>query len=346
MAAGFVSCLLLVMAPRESKSASPVSDLPSSGLVLIFAAAALWSLNGALIKLIHADGHGPDGLVIAFYRSLFAGLALLPLARGKFHTLRSFRQPRGSGGGSHEPSRPVPLPHALRHSLFSWRPAAVACVAFFTLMTVCFVVANTKTEAANAIILQYTSTFWVFGLSGPLLGERPHSKDLWILGVAMVGIGVIFAGNASGDLLGLVIALGAGLFYALLTLMIRLLRDADPAAITVANNLGAALVLFPVVWFTGDLMISGRELVLLVIMGVVQLGLPYYLYSLGLARVRAYQAAVVTLLEPVLVPVWTYLAVREGVPMMTVIGGGVILAALLLFIRAARRSAALGGDGG
>lgn len=210
-------------------------------------------------------------------------------------------------------------------------------------MTVCFVIASTKTEAANAIILQYTSTFWVFCLSGPLLGERPRAKDVWILGLAMIGIGIIFVGNASGDLLGLVIALGAGLFYGLLTLMIRLLRNADPAALTVANNLGAALVLFPVVWFTGGFLVSGRECALLVIMGVVQLGLPYYLYSLGLARVPAYQAAVVTLLEPVLVPVWTYLAVKEAVPMVTVVGGGVILAALLLFIRAARKSAALGG---
>ncbi len=331
------------MAPRESKSANVLSGRDSSGLVLIFGAAALWSLNGALIKLIHSDGRGPDGVVIAFYRSLVAGLFLLPLARGKFHTLRSFGRQRGSGGGFHNPSRPVPLPLEIRHWPFSWRPAALACVAFFTLMTVCFVVANTRTEAANVIILQYTSTFWVFGLSGPLLGERPHAKDLWILGLAMVGIGIIFVGNASADLLGLVIALGSGLFYGLLTLMIRLLRDADPAAVTVANNLGASLVLFPVVLFTGGFLVSGRECVLLVIMGVVQLGLPYYLYSLGLARVRAYQAAVVTLLEPVLVPVWTYLAVREGVPMMTVVGGGVILAALLLFIRAARKSAALGG---
>ncbi len=292
-----------------------------AGLLFILLAAVLWSLNGALIKFIYRDGAGPEGVTIAFYRSLIGGLFLLPLARGRFHTL--LRPAPGAVGGKRR-----------------LRPAALWCCIFFTTMTVCFVTAMTMTAAANAIILQYTSTFWIFGLSPLVLGERARLRDLAVLALAMAGIVIIFVGNAGTSLAGLTIALAAGLFYGLLTLMIRRLRDADSAAVTVANTLGSAIIMLPLVAMMGEFAVSGRIAALLVAMGVLQFGLPYWLYSLGLARVPAYQVALITLLEPVLVPLWTWLAVGERVPGWTAVGGGVILAALLIFVVVARRAPA------
>jgi len=312
-------------APAPSRLGPPGDPGPARsyrwGITLLFAAAVLWSLNGALIKLINEGGRGPHGVTIAFYRSLFAGLFLLPLARGKLHTLRSLGRSPGDDG------RPAPR---------GLRPAAVACVVLFTLMTASFVVANTMTKAANVIILQYTSTFWIFGLSPWVVREKPRAGDVWILGLAMAGIAIIFAGNVAASLSGLVIALASGMFFGLLTLMIRRLRDCDSAAVTVLNNLGSAALLLPAAWVIGELILSPRGWVLLVAMGVVQFGIPYYLYTLGLTRVPAHQAALITIAEPVLVPVWTYLAVKEAVPLTTVAGGGVVLMALVIFIRKAR----------
>jgi drug/metabolite transporter (DMT)-like permease len=299
------------------------------GIILLLAAACLWSLNGALIKLIHQGGEGPHAVTIAFYRSLFAGLFLLPLARGKFHTL--FIRPHGHASVDHatRPNRGTRNPV---RRLLTLRPAAISCVVFFTLMTVCFVLATTKTEAANAIILQYTSTFWIFGLSPLVLGERPGRRDLRVLALAMIGIAIIFAGRMATDLGALLIALTAGLCYALQTLMIRRMRDSDSAAIIVLSTLGSAVLLLPAALLVGHLIVTPRELGLLILMGVVQFGLPYYLYARALTRVPAYHAALITLTEPVLVPVWTYMAVSEKVPLTTVVGGAVILASLALFL--------------
>ncbi|MEK6676029.1 MAG: DMT family transporter [Planctomycetota bacterium] len=295
------------------------------GIFFLILAAVLWSLNGALINLVYEDGHGPHGVTIAFYRSLFAGLFLWPLAHGKFKTLR--------GVGPDETS-----PRGIR-------PAVFCCVLAFVSMTTCFVVANTMTEAANAIILQYTSTFWVFGLATLITGETPSRGELPVLALAGVGVSIIFLGGLwAGDrtnLAGLGIALGAGLFYGLLTLLLRRVRECDAAAITVVNNLGSAILLFPIVLVVGDVWLSTRAWWILMLMGAVQLGLPYYFFSLGLARVPAHQAALITMLEPILVPIWAYLAVKQPVPPQTVIGGGVILAALLLFIASKRKRSVL-----
>ncbi len=301
------------------------------GFALLVVAALFWSLSGALIKLVYEDGAGPHGVTIAFYRSLFAGLFILPLALRRVSTSAGTLKSRGSTRLASLLAAPGTL------SILRLRPAAFCCMVFFTCMTVCFVVANTMTEAANAIILQYTSTFWIFSLSPWLLKERPHGRDLGFLALAMVGIGIIFAGNAGTDLVGLVVALVSGLFFGLLTMMIRQLRDSDSAAVTLLNNLGSALLLLPVVAMVGQFQMSPRAWALIVTLGVVQFGLPYYLYTLALARVPAYQAALVTLLEPVLVPVWTYLAVREEPPVETLFGGAVILVALVAFILSASR---------
>jgi len=314
-----------------------------TGIALVAVASLLWSLNGALIKIVSDRGHGPGGVSIAFYRSLIGGLFLLPLTRGKWVT-------RGPAG---------------KTSSLLKRPAALWCVVFFSLMTLSFVVANTITQAASVIILQYTSTFWIFGLSPMILKERPRSSDLWILALAMIGIVVIFfgepawnalfgqgqevaTGSAPGDdsstkLKGMTIALTSGLFYALLTLMIRRLRDANSAAVTVMNNLGSAILLFPLVVAVGGLALTSRSLGLLIFMGIVQFGVPYYLYTLGLKRIPAYQGALITLLEPVLVPIWAVLAIgsSEMPHFWTLLGGSVIFVALLLFVNAARRAQAL-----
>lgn len=287
-----------------------------TGVILVLAAAVLWSLNGALIKLLDAGGAEPNA--IAFYRSLFAGLFLLPFVRRRgFATLR---------------------PRAPAQARWPIRPAAAACVLFFTLMTLCFVTASVKTEAANAIILQYTSTFWIFILSPLVLRERPSGRATGVLVLAMIGIAVIFAGEGATDLAGLLIALGSGLSYGLLIMMIRRMRDSDSGAVTVVNCLGSALLLVPVLWIWGGWNVSMPNLLLLLLMGVVQFGLPYYLISLGLRRVPAYQAALLTLCEPVLNPLWAWLAVGEGISGATATGGGVIVLALVIHARQSRRS--------
>jgi len=309
---------------RGGEAGDPPIRQYAVGLGLLLATAMLWSLNGALVKLIHLDGQGPSALAIAFYRSLFAGLFLVPLGIKRLGTLRTAAAALPDGAEPDAaPRRPFPY----------IRPAALCCVLFFAAMTVCFVGAMTSTEAANAIILQYTSTFWIFGLSPLLLGERARRGEWSILALAMVGVLVIFFGRGATDQFGLTIALASGLFYALLTMMIRRLRDADAGAVTLLNNLGSALLILPVVLVFGELWLSTRSLLLLIVMGVVQFGLPYWLYTIALKRVPAYQVGMLTLIEPLLVPLWTWLAVGEAVPMPTVIGGGIVLTALAVFAR-------------
>jgi DME family drug/metabolite transporter len=264
------------------------SRLLDARLALV-GAGMLWSLGGVCIKSLTA---GP--VAIAGYRCLFAAMAVLPfLRRGEWPP---------------------------------WRELAVS-VGLYGLMLVTYIAAVQGTTAANANLLQYTAPIYVILLSPWLLGERVRREDARAVGVSLVGVAILFAGNWRGaEARGLVLGLLSGLLFGVFMLWQRRLRASRPVALVFANNLGAALLVLP---FAGaDLAPGGGALGLLAFMGVVQFGIPYLLFTWGLQRVPGPEASLLTLVEPVLTPLWVALVVGERPTVATLIGGAFILAAL------------------
>ena len=70
--------------------------------------------------------------------------------------------------------------------------------------------------------------------------------------------------------------------------------------------------------------------ILLFLFGSVQMGLPYFLFARGLRTVSPQEAGAITLLEPLLNPLWAYLISPETdtPPPTTWVGGVLILGAL------------------
>ena len=241
---------------------------------------------------------------IACYRSAIAALFLLPFA----------------------------WPHRRR---LDWASAAMAAA---YIGTVTFVVLATKvTTAANAIFLQYTAPVFVYLLAIPILGERPAGRDWVALGMAMVGIGWIFSGAAGGDGGGALLGLASGISFGLLIVLLRRFSGRDPYWVIFCNNAAVALLLSP--WLSQPPWGSGQNLLLLLLLGIVQLGIPYVLFLRALRHVPAREAALIPLLEPLLNPVWVALAVGEYPSTATVVGAGFILLGLAgRYLKAANRA--------
>ncbi len=288
-------------------AAPPSGRGRAAGVLALVAAATLWSLNGPLIKLLVQDGVA--GITIASYRSLIGALLFLPLAWPRRRTLR------GAARG--------------------WPLAAVLC---FTGMTASFVIANELAPASSAILLQYTSPIWVFLLAPLLLREHPRRSEGLVLILAMTGIGIIVLGSPPAHLRGLIVALGSGLGYGLVTLTLRGLRRVDARVVTALNALGSGVLLLgpALVWGTPDL--GPRQWVLLLVLGIVQFTVPYLLFAWALQRIEAHKASLLLLLEVVLNPIWTWVAVREQPPAAVLQGGVLILAGVAgQMLLAARR---------
>lgn len=280
---------------------SPPADVSTAnrlgGRLWIVAAALLWSTSGLFAKAPAFDDFPPEsrGVLLAFWRALFAGLLLLPLVRG----------PR-------------------------WRPGLVPMTLSFAGMNATFLISMTLTTAANAIWLQSTAPLWVFVLGWCWGVDVIQRRDLVPLLFGGLGVGVILYHELSGDARwGIVCGLAAGVMYAGVVLTMRQLREENGAWLISLNHLVAAGVVLPYLLYR-DVWPSPEQLVLLAVFGLLQMGLPYLCFARGLRTISGQEAAGLALIEPVVTPLWVYLAWRSEIPAWwTMVGGAFILAGLV-----------------
>lgn len=308
-------------APPALAETADDASARTRGRLCLLLAAVLWSLSGAFTKALTEDTvfglNEPtiEPLVIAgravpvqiaCYRVLFAGLVLLP-------TLR---------------------PRQLR-----FRPLMLVMLGCFAIMNALFITAMALGTAANAIFLQYSAPLWMYLAAVFWLGEKPDRRSSVSLAVGLCGIGVIVAGGwHQGELAVVGIALLSGLFYAAVVICLRVLRDLPAGWLTVWNHLLGGLLLVPLLWTLSAP--TPTQFAALLLFGAVQMGLPYWLMARGLRTVSPQEAGTITLLEPILNPLWAYLvSPQTEVPHpLTFVGGAVILAALAWRYWPARRS--------
>jgi drug/metabolite transporter (DMT)-like permease len=65
------------------------------------------------------------------------------------------------------------------------------------------------------------------------------------------------------------------------------------------------------------------------LLGVLQLGLSYALYSVAIKYVTALEAILITTIEPILNPIWVFLLIGEQPGPWSLAGGVIIIAAII-----------------
>ena len=284
------------------------SGVESRGRLFVLAAALLWSVSGVVTKSEALRSLEPS--TIAFYRSLFAGLALL-----LFVPVRRWRV----------------------------RPVMVPCGLIFGAMIGLYIGAIRATTAANAIFLQCSSTLWMVPLGAVLLRERPGRRALYGIALAAPGIAAIVLFGHDGGAVewkGVGFGLASGLAYALVVTGLRALRDLDPTWLAAFNNLAGALALGA--WTlatTGPIPVpDAGQIAVLAVFGIVQMAIPYTLFARGLRDVGAAEAGLISLAEPILNPIWVALAGREVPKPLTILGGSFLLAGVAVRYLPTKRS--------
>src|SRR5258708_3124249 len=131
-------------------------------ILLIAAPALLWSAGGIGIKAVAAPP-----LKVTFYRSLFAAIALmLFLPRKAWMTKR-----------------------------WSSNAVFIGSIISYAACLTTFVVATKWTTAANAIFLQYAGAIWVLLLSPLVVHEPMRARDAIAIAVALGGMALFFVGT-------------------------------------------------------------------------------------------------------------------------------------------------------
>jgi len=288
----------------DSQDTSPqhLAPGPLGARLRVLAAAALFSSAGAAVKSIHLTGWQ-----VACFRSAVTIVVFLLF-----------------------------LPEARR------RPTAkvLAVGAVYATTMVLFVLSNKLTTAASSIFLQATAPLWVVALSPWLLGERVRLRDVVYMVALAFGLACFFIGleNASATaphpLLGNVLSTLSGLTWALTVIGLRALARTDrggggwaPASALWGNVLAALFCLpmaLPVVTSTAT------DWWIVIYLGIFQLAVAYIFLLRGIQSVRALEASLLLLLEPVLNPIWAWIVHGERPGPWPLTGGGIIIAATVV----------------
>ena len=254
-------------------------------MFLLVLTAVFWSFGGILIKWVQWHPMAISGM-----RSAIGALTILVI----FRNLR-----------------------------FTWSmPQIGGAIAYAGTVTL-FVIATKWTTAANAILLQYTAPIHV-ALFGPwFLGEPSRRRDVVSLAVILFGMTLFFMERLSPvGFWGNVAALGSGVFFGWLTLFLRRQKGGSGIESIFLGNLIATVIGLP---FMFGSMPDARSWAGLFLLGTVQMGVPYVLFSMAVRHVPAVTAILVPMIEPVLNPLWVLLLLGEAPSPMAIAGGIVIL---------------------
>jgi drug/metabolite transporter (DMT)-like permease len=126
----------------------------------------------------------------------------------------------------------------------------------------------------------------------------------------------------------------SGIAFAGVVLHMRYLRQMESTWLISLNHSATVLILLPWAWRQPG-SVAMPAYAALAFFGVFQMSIPYLLFARGVRTVGSPEASVLTLLEPILVPLWVYIAWHnhasyQAPPWWTWVGGCLILIGLLI----------------
>jgi drug/metabolite transporter (DMT)-like permease len=268
-----------------------------SGYFYVAVAAIIWGSNGVIVNLVPYDAY-----TIAFFRVLFAGIALLPVV---LVTRRS---------------EVICAARSWKTMLSLGLLLALGWTLLFSSMKLIAI--------GNAVLLNYTAPIFVALLAPLVLKEKLEKSTLVALAISITGILVIsYQHNLQiGDLnlLGVILGLLAGLAYAAFVIASKkALSSFSSQIIAFYSYLVASVFLFPFAIgtdFSSDL----TSWILLLVLGVLNTGFAVTLYLTGLGLIKAQKAVVFTYLEPASAIFFGFLFLTQQ-PTLLMIGGGILI---------------------
>lgn len=257
--------------------------------------AALWSIAGIFIKLIPWNS-----FVISALRSFCAGLTVLVYIRIKGYKIVINRQ--------------TLIPGLL-----------------LGLVYIAFVAANKLTTAANAIVLQFTDPIFIVIFSALFFGQRFKKRDFIAVICTFIGIGMFFLDQLSeGYLIGNFVAIFAGACLGGMFIAMGKAETQERFSAMLVGQAVAFIFGLPFI-ITTKPEFSALPVLYIIILGVLQLGIPYILYGRAAEHCPPLACSLLGALEPLLNPVWVLIFDGEKPGLFALIGGVIVIVSVTVW---------------
>jgi drug/metabolite transporter (DMT)-like permease len=271
-----------------------------TGILLVLASAILWSTAGVFVRMAELDIWS-----IVAWRSLFAALAL-----GLFAIYRRSQQPASK--------RPY------------YGKAGILASLMCALASIFYISALSWTTVANVMTIYATLPFMASAIAFLWLGERTTLRFLIAGSIALTGVIITVSASFNPqDLLGISAALVMTLAFAAQLVFARRYPGLDMPLMTCVSALLCFLVALP--WIPLQVP-DARALLACALYGIFSTGISYVLVLMGSRLIGSGEAALLSLLDVVLGPIWVWLFFDEYISAATLFGGSLVLMAVIGFL--------------
>lgn len=208
------------------------------------------------------------------------------------------------------------------------KPKVIGAISYAGMITG-FIVANKLTTAANAIVLQFTAPIWVAILSIFILKEKIKFYDLISILLVSGGMVLFFMDDVSGgNQLGNIVAILSGVALAGSTIAMKFQGEGSTVEITLMGHILTTIVCFP--FLLQEPNFTLENFLVIAILGIFQLGIAYILFAIAIRYVTALEAILIMFLEPILNPIWVFLAVGERPSILALVGGFIVISTVAI----------------
>lgn len=203
---------------------------------------------------------------------------------------------------------------------------------------VSYYMAVSLTNVSISVLLLYTAPFYVLLLAPFFLKEKHNKKSLVALILSLTGVVMVIgpdnlvsgSGIEPAYLYGVLMGLFSGFFYACVTITSRDLRNEYSGLEQLfISTLVTLLLLLPFVK-QASVTVLVDNLPILLFLGITITSVGSILYFTGLLHVKAQNASILSLLEPVSAIFFAYLLLKDPISAETLFGCALILSSSFL----------------
>lgn len=202
---------------------------------------------------------------------------------------------------------------------------------------VLFMSANKYTTSANATVLQNTSPFYIILFNALIYKKKPSKSECVTCVCLLVGVSLAFVGNLDGGgTKGNTMALASSIFYAGVFFLSKD-KSANPLESLFIGNL--CYLIFVPAMLTNQAVrgTTSSEWVFLLVFATLTGIAAWLCFAAGIKHTSALQASFITISEPVMAPIWTFVFLHETITPLAIVGCVIVIATLLTYnLKAAR----------
>ncbi|MBO4356254.1 MAG: EamA family transporter [Clostridia bacterium] len=194
-----------------------------------------------------------------------------------------------------------------------------------------YALANKLTTAGNTVVLQFSMPVFVIIILVLFYKKKPTVLELVTCFAVFAGIICFFIDSLSaGNMLGNALALISGVSYACFFIF-NSRDDSEPFTAVLLSYALTALIGLPWLINTDIVATPGKELVFVLLLGLVQQAAAMICFSVGIKTTPPVAASLISGIEPILNPVLVALFYGEKLTWLSLIGAVIVLVSILIY---------------